>query len=831
MKKNYQLFIFSIGCWLSLFLLKIYDIFPQIKLSQFSAKIEILLHFFMVAWAFTIYKNVNKENQNILLWLLLLNVGLFLNDVAFYVLIYLSSNFNFHLSMTNFIIIILPYSTWVISALFFLIKLVNKIYTPNYFLKLFLVLMVINCIIICLFLYSAQPVFEYLSWQTISQIISSFAELLIFDLGVVCLIYSENEGLSFFIIGLIILISGDFIINYSFLSQTNSITTYGELFWLLGVVFIFFGIYSLQSQGCYVNKWLRATNSIKGKLAFWAFGLSIVNILPFFILAYLLSPLNKSVFLIMPSFFMLTSLSIVIFSLLTVKQFELPFKKIADNIESLMLDNDKSKFNSLFVIEEFIFLQEFILKVFDLKEEREEAKKALVSLTAQVAHDIRSPLTALNICLKDLPQLSDSQRIMMRNVANRINDIANNLLQQYVGKKIETVKDPLYLHTCLLAPLIESIISEKRLQFIGMPIELESIITSEGFSAFATFDSSRMKRLLSNLINNSSEAFSGRGGKIILKLDAWNGKVFLKIIDNGCGIAAGSLQHVFNFGESTKKEGAGLGLADAKAIVEKFGGKLELNSILNQGTVVEITLPSSEPPNWFVSEILISTEKFIVIIDDDQSVHDAWNQRLISASTALQICHFNTFLAFSDWYTPQIGPLQIFSDYELTDEKNTGLDFFENLHIDNQSILVTSHYENKEIIQRCQNEGIKLLPKNLLTHIPVRLIDVKHVELILIDDSISLCQSWEFASVAAGKKILTFTNTKDFEKYLIFLDRMIVIYIDSDLNDTIRGEIYAEFIYKQGFKEIFLVTGYPVSHFDNLPWIKAVVDKAPPFIG
>ena len=77
------------------------------------------------------------------------------------------------------------------------------------------------------------------------------------------------------------------------------------------------------------------------------------------------------------------------------------------------------------------------MKVFDLKEERETAKKALTTLTAQVAHDIRSPLTALNTCLKNLPQLPEKQRILMENASNRINDIANNLLQQYTGKHMD----------------------------------------------------------------------------------------------------------------------------------------------------------------------------------------------------------------------------------------------------------------------------------------------------------------------------------------------------------------------------------------------------------
>jgi hypothetical protein len=309
-------------------------------------------------------------------------VGLFLNDFAFYILIYFFDNDNFNLPVISFILDIIPYSIWIVSVLFFLASLLKTSdFSWGNFVKFFSILLLINFLILCLFFHSVQSSFNNFSWQNISQITSTLVELIIYDLGVLCLIYSDSKALSFIIVGLIVLISGDFILNYSFLSQTDSIATYGELFWLLGMLGIFFGMLELQNKDFIIQDWLRSANSIKGKLAFWAFGISIINILPFFILAYLLSPLNKTVFLILPPFLMLTSVAVVILSLFTAKHFEIPFKKIANNIESLMLNDDKSKFDTHFVIEEFIFLQKFILRVFDLKEEREVAKKALVALT------------------------------------------------------------------------------------------------------------------------------------------------------------------------------------------------------------------------------------------------------------------------------------------------------------------------------------------------------------------------------------------------------------------------------------------------------------------
>ena len=74
-----------------------------------------------------------------------------------------------------------------------------------------------------------------------------------------------------------------------------------------------------------------------------------------------------------------------------------------------------------------------------------------------------------------------------------------------------------------------------------------------------------------------------------------------------------------------------------------------------------------------------------------------------------------------NWYQNQIRPIQLFSDFELLGEIKTGLDILEEIGAGKNSILVTSHYENPNIISRCETQKIGLLPKNLLAHIQIRL--------------------------------------------------------------------------------------------------------------
>lgn len=368
--------------------------------------------------------------------------------------------------------------------------------------------------------------------------------------------------------------------------------------------------------------------------------------------------------------------------------------------------------------------QSFYRLLVSLKEEHIknadlQSKAALNFLAQRLAHDIRSPLVALNIVLKQLPQIPEKQRILMVNSIKRINDIANNLLQQYKAKDLSVLEKKENNYAWLLSPVVEGIVSEKRLQDDETTTVLETEISEAGFAAFARIDLTEAKRMLSNLVNNSIEAFNNKEGKIVVSLDADEKNVYLKITDNGCGISEEKLEKVTKPGISFKEQGSGIGLSHAKEFTESLGGTLTITSKVNIGTAITITLPKSKTPDWFVSKIVLLNNCIIAILDDDQTVHDAWEHRLSSMNKKLEVHHFKFSKDLKKWYKTQIKPVQLFSDYELIGENETGLDILEQIGAGKNGVLLTSHYENSEIISRCQTQGIRLLPKNLLVHVPI----------------------------------------------------------------------------------------------------------------
>jgi signal transduction histidine kinase len=247
---------------------------------------------------------------------------------------------------------------------------------------------------------------------------------------------------------------------------------------------------------------------------------------------------------------------------------------------------------------------------------RNAALAATGELAAQVAHDIRSPLAALDTALTDLSELPESKRALIKSAVGRIQEIANNLIERHRadGPDKKTGGAPAVQ---LLRSLVEPLISEKRLQFreqAGMAIDCD--LGSSSDALFARVVPADFNRDLSNLINNAVEAV-GTKGRVSIALAAAEGQVIVTVRDNGRGIPPELLARLGRLGETHgKPEGLGLGLYRAKKDAAAWGGTLEIKSIAGKGTTVEFRLPLATPPGDGPDAVLV---------DDDPLVTMTWS--------------------------------------------------------------------------------------------------------------------------------------------------------------------------------------------------------------
>ena len=104
-------------------------------------------------------------------------------------------------------------------------------------------------------------------------------------------------------------------------------------------------------------------------------------------------------------------------------------------------------------------------------------------------------------------------------------------------------------------------------------------------------DPEQMTSVIKNLVKNADEA-TKTGGEIRLATEVRDGKVLISVSDDGCGIPKEYMNgELFTLFASTKSDGLGIGLYQAKRIVESHGGRIEAESEAGRGSTFRIRLP------------------------------------------------------------------------------------------------------------------------------------------------------------------------------------------------------------------------------------------------
>lgn len=390
----------------------------------------------------------------------------------------------------------------------------------------------------------------------------------------------------------------------------------------------------------------------------------------------------------------------------------------------------------------------FLFKKFQLDSIENERNKVAIEMAKQVSHDIRSPLSALTLMTNQLAQLPEENRVIIRSAVNRISDIANQLLQK--SKELATLptnsKETLLgsgslaedeVFPQLIAHLVDSIVSEKRIQFREkQAVEIEAD-TDQGYGLFAKLEVIELKRVISNLVNNSVEALQNESGKILVAVRAYKDFAAIMVQDNGKGIPEsiiGKLGEIgVTHGKNETSSGSGLGIYHAKKTVERAGGQFQIQSRVNEGTIVTLVFKRVPAPQWFVEKLITRSEMTIVSLDDDISIHQIWSGRFGTEQLKkIGLGHkmFTSGSEFRRWVLSdreqnknyKLKSERLFLvDFELLNQGASGLDLIEELGIGEQAILITSRYEEGPIRRRCELLGVKLIPKSMAGRVPISL--------------------------------------------------------------------------------------------------------------
>lgn len=247
----------------------------------------------------------------------------------------------------------------------------------------------------------------------------------------------------------------------------------------------------------------------------------------------------------------------------------------------------------------------------ELKELHEKALQnerlaAIGQVSSVIAHELRNPLGLIDLYSKllvtncnNLELENEEQQEIVKTVTDSAQTIRNatSSLDKILSELLDYSK-PLELNknNTDLKGLMEELTNFVKPMFEDNNIGLK-LNYNVPDDVTVQFDKDRLNQALLNVIKNAME-ISSPGKTVFIKVDcrSSDGTIYIKVIDNGPGIPEDNLAKLFTPYFSTKQNGTGLGLAQAKKILKAHNGNIEVLSTSTNGTTIALILNSQDAP-------------------------------------------------------------------------------------------------------------------------------------------------------------------------------------------------------------------------------------------
>lgn len=218
----------------------------------------------------------------------------------------------------------------------------------------------------------------------------------------------------------------------------------------------------------------------------------------------------------------------------------------------------------------------------------------VIRLTADVSHELRSPLAAMRAAVEvalQRPRAPDEYRntlIMLGEQSERLTALVNSLLllARADAGEIAIRRDPVDLATLArdVADLFDPLADERGVALMADTAE----------AVLVAGDAARLRQLVINLVDNAVR-FADPGGSVKLRVARAGGNAVLCVANTGTGISPEHLPRLFDrfyqVDPSRSSDGCGLGLSICRWIIQAHGGTVEVRSDAAEGTEFTVTLP------------------------------------------------------------------------------------------------------------------------------------------------------------------------------------------------------------------------------------------------
>lgn len=373
-------------------------------------------------------------------------------------------------------------------------------------------------------------------------------------------------------------------------------------------------------------------------------------------------------------------------------------------------------------------------RLFEQQLQQSQRLESLGLLAGGIAHDLNNMLVGIlgnaSLSLSQLDDRSGTRDRLTRIVS--VCERASRVIRQILAYSGQV--------SCEVAPVDLNEFLEGVVEFarIGVTRAVTLETRFEPASLIANIDAGQMHQVVTNLVVNAFEAIGERPGRISISTrrvthsqhelrrlypgqelvgDAW---AAISVEDDGCGMSAETLEHIFEPFFSRKGAGRGLGLSAMHGIVRTHQGGVRVESELGKGTRFTVLLPLSPATQPSASQpqraVPIDAGRTVLVIDDEDDVRDV-------VEAMLQSEGLNTISASGG----REG-VELFSRHsrtidavllDMTMPGMSGGEVYREIHAirPDAPIVVSSGYSEESIPARLGTSGtVPFLPKPFTKH-------------------------------------------------------------------------------------------------------------------
>jgi signal transduction histidine kinase len=227
---------------------------------------------------------------------------------------------------------------------------------------------------------------------------------------------------------------------------------------------------------------------------------------------------------------------------------------------------------------------------------RDAAEATRRQMVAAVSHDLRTPLASLQLLVEAVDdEIVDeaTRRRYLATMRTNVDSLSTMIDELFELSRIEAGDIEWSIRQVELGMLVDETVAAMQPEAGAKGVEIRTQLSDEELRARA--DPEKIQRVLFNLIRNAIR-HTPADGSVTVRARRGRGEVEIEVADTGDGIPAAERDRVFEAffrgGEdaSRSSDGAGLGLAVSRAIVEGHGGRIWLEPAV-QGTSVRFSLP------------------------------------------------------------------------------------------------------------------------------------------------------------------------------------------------------------------------------------------------